>query len=140
MNEFWQNKWVRLFLLKGRFALTSSVATAIDYVLYLLLVRSWLPPVPANVVSYSCGMVVNFILQKRFVFTLQRSVSKAFGLAILVSLGGMALSTGIIYLLSQMDFFIPRQYLAKLAATGIVFFYNFYLKRFVFEKRFITLD
>ncbi len=140
MSEFWQNKWVRLFLLKGRFALTSSVATAIDYVLYLVLVHSWLPPVSANVVSYSCGMVVNFMLQKRFVFTLQRSVSRAFLLAILVSLGGMALSTGIIYFLSKIEFFISRQYLAKLGATGIVFFYNFYLKRFVFEKRFITSD
>ncbi|GJM34708.1 MAG: hypothetical protein DHS20C18_37090 [Saprospiraceae bacterium] len=120
--------------------MTSSVATAVDYVLYLVLVRNWLAPVPANVISYSVGMVINFLLQKRFVFTLQRSVSKAFGLAILVSLGGMVLSTGIIYLLSRVDFFVDRQYLAKLSATGIVFFYNFYLKRFVFEKRFITSD
>jgi len=29
------------------------------------------------------------------------------------------------------------QALTKLIATGIVFFYNFYLKRYVFERKFI---
>ena len=49
----------------------------------------------------------------------------------------MALSTGIIYGLSQIEFFNERQYITKLCATGFVFFYNFYLKRYVFEKKFI---
>lgn len=127
-----------LFLLKAKFAMTSAVATTLDYVVYLSLVNRVFSPALSNVISYSCGMVLNFILQKRFVFDLQRSVSKAFMLSMLVSLGGMGLSTLIVSSLSKIDFFDTRQYITKIIATGMVFFYNFYLKRYVFEKRFIS--
>lgn len=128
----------RLFKMKLRFAMTGAVATSVDYFLYLWLVdwQGW-PPVRANVLSYSCGMVLNFLMQKRFVFELKGSSMRAFGLSALVSLGGMALSTGIVYGLSQVVFFSENQYITKLIATGLVFFYNFYLKRYVFERKFI---
>jgi len=127
----------KLFLLKAKFAMTGAVATTVDYVVYLVLVNDFFTPVISNIISYSCGMVINFLLQKRFVFTLEGSVSRAFILSVAVSLGGMALSTGIIYGLSQIEFFNERQYITKLFATGFVFFYNFYLKRYVFERKFI---
>ncbi|MCB0566321.1 MAG: GtrA family protein [Phaeodactylibacter sp.] len=126
-----------LFQLKARFAMTGAVATTVDYVIYLLLVGRFFSPVISNIISYSCGMVINFILQKRFVFALQGSAYRAFALSLIVSLGGMALSTGIIYGLTQLDFFSSHQYITKLCATGTVFFYNFYLKRYVFERKFI---
>ncbi|MCG8329080.1 MAG: GtrA family protein [Chitinophagales bacterium] len=126
-----------LFLLKAKFAMTGAVATSVDYVLYLVLEKYFFSPVISNIISYSVGMVLNFIMQKRFVFTLEGSVSRAFLLSVVVSLGGMAISTGIIYGLSQVEFFDERQYITKLCATGIVFFYNFYLKRYVFERKFI---
>lgn len=94
-------------------------------------------PVSANLISYSCGMVANFLMQKRFVFKLQGSSQRAFFLSILVSIGGLGLSTGIIYGLTQISFFNERQYVTKLVATGLVFFYNFYFKRYVFERKFI---
>lgn len=117
--------------------MTGAVATSVDYVLYLVLEKYFFSPVISNIISYSVGMVLNFIMQKRFVFTLEGSVSRAFLLSAVVSLGGMAISTGIIYGLSQVEFFDERQYITKLCATGIVFFYNFYLKRYVFERKFI---
>lgn len=133
--------WLKkLFLLVVKFAITSSVATLVDYFLYLILVYWFLAPVPSNVISYSCGMVVNFFLQKRFVFDLRRKVYTAFFMAIAVSLGGLALSTFIIWSLNNWPFFQVHQYVTKLFATGLVFFYNFILKRFVFEKRFLTFD
>ncbi len=125
-----------LVRLKLRFAMTGLAATAVDYVLYLVLVERFLSPEWSNVVSYSCGMVINFLLQKRFVFNLKGSVSRAFILSMFVSLGGLALSTGIIYLLTKWPFFMTYQFITKLIATGVVFFYNFYCKRYVFERRF----
>lgn len=133
-------KLKKLFLLKVRFAMTSSVATLIDYGLYLGLVYTVLTPVPSNIISASCGMIVNFFLQKKFVFDLQRKVYHAFFMAIAVSLGGIALGTTIIWGLNHWPFFQVHQYVTKLCATGLVFFYNFYLKRFVFEKRFVSFD
>lgn len=126
-----------LFRMKAKFAMTGAVATTVDYVVYLVLVARFFSPVVSNIISYSCGMVINFLLQKRFVFVLQGSPYRAFGLSLGVSLGGMALSTGIIYGLTRLEFFSQYQYITKLCATGMVFFYNFYLKRYVFERKFI---
>ena len=126
MNETIQ-KLKSLFLLKFKFALTSSVATLVDYFLYLGLVEYFFAPVPSNIMSTSVGMVINFILQKRYIFDLQRKVSTAFLGSVAVSMGGIALSTSIIYGLNQLEFFAQYQALTKLVATGLVFFYNFYL-------------
>jgi len=135
-------KLKKLFFIQLRFALTSSMATLVDLGLWTLLTYlELLAPEPANIVSGFCGMVVNFFLQKRYVFDLQRKVSTAFIMALVVSLGGIALGTFIISLLVQIPFFTGKfQILAKLCATGIVFFYNFFLKRYVFEKRFFEVD
>jgi putative flippase GtrA len=131
----------KLFWVKLKFAMTSSVATAIDYLLFLFLFYALsFEPVPANIIAASCGMVANFFLQKRYVFDLQRKVSTAFLMSAVVSVGGIALSTLIIYLLNKIEFFANYQFLAKAIATGTVFFYNFYFKRYVFEKRFFSVD
>lgn len=135
-----RNKLRKLFLLKIKFAASGLVATSVDYGLYLLLVNRFFSPVESNVISYSCGMIINFVLQKRFVFSLKGSVSRAFILSMVVSLGGLLLSTAIIYSLSGIEFFAGRQYITKLCATGMVFFYNFYFKRYVFERRFFKVD
>lgn len=136
MKDF-LNKVVELGFMKVKFALTGSVATIVDMTLFYFLEKYFVTAVIANVISYSVGMVINFILQRRFIFDLQRKVSTAFLGSLLVSLGGLGLSTLIIYILNQYAFFQDLPIAAKIIATGIVFFYNFYLKRYVFEKKFI---
>lgn len=133
----WKEKVKELILLKFKFGLSSLVATSINYGLYLLLVNRVLPPVPANIIAYSTAVIVNFILQKRFVFTAKGKVSTVFMRAMLVSVIGMGIDTGIIYSLNQMTFFAEHQAVTKLVSTGIVFFYNFYFKRYAFERKFI---
>lgn len=119
---------------KLKFAATSSLATAVDYFLYMLLVTYFLAPVPSNIISRSVGVIINFILQKQFVFILKRNITDAFALSILFSVIGIALSTLFIYGLSQITFFNENQAITKLIVTGILFFYNFYTKRFAFQK------
>jgi putative flippase GtrA len=121
---------------KLRYATASAIATVVDYTLYLGLVYTVLKPVPANIIATTCGIVINFFLQRRFVFNLQRKPEHAFALAMLVSLGALFLSTLIIYLLNLYPFFQTYQFVTKFVATGLVFFYNFHFKRFAFEKRF----
>lgn len=140
MKTVW-SKFYKLFLLKAKFALSSLVATSVNIGLYMLLVKVVLwAPAPAEVVAYSTAVVINFILQKTFVFALNRKLSHAFWLSMLVSLGGLLISTGIIYSLNLVPFFQDNQLLTKLCAVGIVFFYNFYFKRYVFEKRFFDVE
>ncbi|MDA1122570.1 MAG: GtrA family protein [Bacteroidetes bacterium] len=129
----------RYFLPKIKFGATSSLATAIDYVLYLVLVDNYLPPLYSNLISSFVGIIANFFMQKRFIFELRRKVYHTFLLSFSFSLIGMAISTTIVTLLSRIDFFSDYQFITKIIATVIVFFYNFYSKRLAFENR-ITKD
>ncbi|MEL7119488.1 MAG: GtrA family protein [Bacteroidota bacterium] len=133
-------KLQKLFMLKAKFALSSLVATSVNIGLYMLLVNKVFAPVPSEIIAYSVAVVINYILQRKFVFSLKRKEWQAFTGAMLVSLGGLILSTLIIYLLNLVPFFQENQLITKLCAVGIVFFYNFYFKRFAFERRFFGVD
>ncbi|TXF90521.1 GtrA family protein [Neolewinella aurantiaca] len=115
------------------FLLSGIVATGINFGMYLLLVDRFLPPGPATMVAYSSSVLVNFVLQRYFVFELRRSVQSAFVLSMLVSAGGMLLDWLIVTGLHQFPYLGDQEWIIKGAATGIVFFYNFYAKRRVFE-------
>ena len=124
-------------MLKFKFALTSLVATVIDYSLYLVLVYSLFTPLVANTIAYTIAVIINFALQKKFVFSMERKATTVFWLAVGVSAVGLGLSNLIIWTLIQYPFFVKNQYATKLVATGLVFFWNFYMKRFIFEKKFV---
>jgi putative flippase GtrA len=125
---------MKTICLQIRFAMTSSVATVIDYTLYLIAVSWFFTPVVSNILSFSIGIMVNFLLQKKFIFLLKRDVLQTFALSLSFSLIGLILSTVLIYILTQFLFFMKYQYITKLIVTGIIFFYNFYTKRYAFEK------
>ena len=129
--------WRELIEKKMRFVMTSGLSTALDYVFYLFLVSTVFVPVVANVVSYTIIMILNFILQRYLVFNLERKLKQAFKIAMLVSFGGMVLSTIMVYWLNHYQYLAQRQYLLKMIATGTLFFYNFYLKRYAFERKFV---
>ncbi|MBK8706010.1 MAG: GtrA family protein [Saprospiraceae bacterium] len=131
----WMEKARQLVMMKAKYATASAIATAVDYTLYLMLVDRVFSPAPSNVISYTCGVLVNFVLQRFFVFELQRRASHAFLLAMLVSLGGMAISTGIVAGLSMLAFLHSTSLLQTLRHRHCIF-YNFYFKRYVFEKAF----
>ena len=124
--------------MKTKFAASSGVATLVDMGLFALLAKVTSFPVEViNIFTSLVGMVINFVLQKKYIFELNRKVRTAFLLSLTVSIGGIALSTSIIYGLKTLEIFQLYPILAKIIATGIVFFYNFYLKKFSFEKKFL---
>lgn len=133
-GSLWE-KIRQLFFLKVKFAGAGAVATSVDYVLYLVLVNRVFSPVLSNIVSYGTAVLINFTMHKRFIFSQKGATLPTFLASISASLIGLSLSTALIYGLTQMPFFAAHQYLTKLLSTGILFFYNFYSKRFVFERR-----
>lgn len=116
-----------------KFASTSAIATLVDYILYLVLVEYFFSPVYSHIISAGCGMIINFFLQKRFVFVLRRKIQWAFIGSVLASLIGIALGSVLIHYLNFIDFFKEYQFITKLVVTGTIFFYNFFTKRFIFE-------
>ena len=123
---------------KFKFGISSSIATFVDYVLFIALSSYVFTPVISNILSQFTGMVLNFTLQKKYVFILQRKLDAAFLLSIGFSLLGIAIGTAMIWLLVKIEFFSGQPFITKLIVTGMIFFYNFYTKRFAFEKRFLT--
>lgn len=119
---------------KLKFASTSFVATVVDYSIYLVLFYSGLPKATSNVISASCGFLVNFFLQKKYIFTLRRKATTTFVISLSFSLAGIGISTALILLLSKNSVLNQHQYITKLLVTGIMFFYNYYTKRIAFEK------
>lgn len=115
------------------FAVTGGIATAINGGVYLLLVDRVLPPGPSTLIAYWSSVVLNFFLQRYFVFQLNRSLRSAFVLSMLVSIGGMGLDWLIVTGLHRFPLLGDVEWLIKGTAIFIVFFYNFYLKRLVFE-------
>lgn len=117
------------------FFLSGLVATGVNYGMYLFLVDRYLHFQAATVVAYSSSVLLNFVLQRYFVFELRRSVRSAFGLSMLVSLGGLLLDSFLIYVLHHWIIVSEQEWIIKGLVTGLVFFYNYYLKRLVFEGR-----
>lgn len=117
------------------FAITGAIATGINGGVYLLLVDRVLPPGPATLLAYWSSVILNFFMQRYFVFQLNRSLRSAFVLSMLVSFGGMGLDWLIVTGLHRFPLLGQAEWLIKGTAIFIVFFYNFYAKRRVFEGK-----
>lgn len=128
-------KLTAFFLPKIKFAATSTVATSVDYGVFFsfLYFSSSKYVVPAQLIAYCSGLLVNFVLQKKFIFKLNRRLISTFQLSVSFSLFGLFLSTLLIYLFNLIPFFQSHLIAAKVLITGILFFYNFYSKRYSFE-------
>lgn len=132
------NPRARDFILpKIKFAITSSVATALDYGLYLMFTLWFgINESISHAVSYSAGMVANFLLQRWFIFETNRKIGVVFSLSVTFSLIGWVLSQLIFNtLIFFFVFFSNHDLLAKIVVTATIFLYNFYTKRFSFEKK-----
>ncbi len=117
-----------------RFFGTSLIATTIDFCLYVLLLSS-LSPTLAHIVSATSGMVVNFILQRRWVFNPTRSMGVSFLLSALFSLGGVFLGAILVYFFTQATLLKDFEIIAKLITIAIVFVYNYLTKKIAFGDR-----
>lgn len=120
---------------KLKFASTSTIATSIDYALFFVFTHLGLAIQVAHFCSYAVASALNFILQKKYIFDLNRKVHHAFLISVSFSIISLVLSTGLIYLLALIEIWIEYPIIPKLITTGIIFFFNFYTKQFAFEGR-----
>src|SRR5712691_10026700 len=83
-----------------RFGMVSVVATVVDFGIFnILVIPKILSPLPATTISYSCGIVTSFVLNKWFTFRGGRaSVAHEFGLFVAISLVGLGLNNGAVAL------------------------------------------
>ena len=130
----------RLSFAQAKFFTSSVIATAVDYALFFLLDWTLFDPVTAHAISYPIAVVVNFYLQKRFIFSLKRSPRSAFAISMVFSVIGWGLGVAMIWFLLKIPLLAAWPVLAKIIVTAVLFFFNFYTKRFAFERRFFAAD
>lgn len=114
-----------------RFALVGGVATVIQYLCYLLLLKTGVISAEvATVVSYCISLIFNFILSNVFTFKTKATTRKATGFLMshMVNLG---MQTGLVYVFSH----IIAPSIALIPAMIICIPINFLLVRLSLKGR-----
>ncbi|MDZ5696474.1 GtrA family protein [Chelativorans sp. M5D2P16] len=108
----------------ARFAVVGAVTTTLDVVLFTGLVMMSLAAAPANLLSYSTGIVVSYQLNRTWTFRAGRSYAQAvkFGVS---TLTGLLLSTLLVAFLATL---IPAP-AAKLVSVPVIFVWNYLMAR-----------
>lgn len=125
-----------LFKKMLKYAGVSYVGTVVDFALFRFAFYYWFPLFYAELFASFIGMIINFFLQKKYVFNPNRNTYIAFALSILSSFIVMSLGALLITQLIKLPLFEKFISLAKIGVIGFKFLINFFTKRWIFEKRF----
>ncbi|MBN1247855.1 MAG: GtrA family protein [Anaerolineae bacterium] len=131
-----------------KFAVVGIIGAIVDFgILYLLhAVLGW-PLALANTISFSCAVVSNFTWNRYWTYPDSRSkpITSQLGQFFVVNIAGWAINTGILLLLegpltnlAGTVSLVATEALAhklgynaaKVFATGVVMFWNFFINRF----------
>ena len=133
LSDTSSNKEIERF---SRFLAVGAVGTLLDFSLLTLLKLAGLPTLLANSLSFTAGLLNNFTLNRQWTFNQgpQSDWYKQFAQFTLVSLFGLALNNIIVLSLESVLGNILGQpewgYLpAKVIATGVVMFWNYFANR-----------
>lgn len=115
----------------AKFLTSSVIATLTDFLLYSSLVDVMMPT-SANIISSSVGMIINFSIQRRWVFVPNQKIYISFILSVIFSLGGLVLGIFIIFGLTTWTILSAYPIIAKVITIGILFIYNYKTKKIAF--------
>lgn len=119
-----------------RYGLVSVVALVVDFGGMVLLVELLsVHYLVAATVSFTAGLIVNYVLSRLWVFNESRYRSKAgeFIAFSLIGIVGLLLNNGIIWL--SVEHVGMHYAVSKVIATGVVFFWNFGLRKIIVFKQ-----
>lgn len=106
-----------------RFALVGGLATAIQYVILILLVRGLeMAPTLASSLGFVLSAGVNYLLNYRFTFRSRRPHGPAVVKFGLLAGAGLLINAAVMHLLVAAS---VNYLLAQVGATGLVLFWNF---------------
>ena len=123
------------FLSLIKFGLTGLSGLLIDFSLtWLLKEELHVNKFIANAVGFTFAVLSNYFINRFWTFSTvdKQQVSKQLGAFVLVSLFGLALNSGFIYLFTTV--WVLDFYLSKILAIVLVFFWNFSANYFLVFK------
>ena len=119
----------------SRFSVVGGITTLGDFVIFSVLTMLLdVATIPANLVSYSCGIVASFLLNRNWTFSHSRGGTSIAGQGLrfaMTNSAGLLLSTALVALLAMV---LPRP-VAKILSIPIVFIWNYQTaKLWVFRR------
>ena len=100
------------------YMILSTIWTIVDCCLFLILTWLWLPIIPSNIISDTCGMITSFTLNVRRNFKNNDHIKARFVSYVTISVTWMVLSTSMVYLFIKW-LWIPK-WLSKLTQLLIM--------------------
>ena len=113
----------------GKFFIVGAISTAVDFVIYSLLVFMGVAYYIAIVIGYMIGLLVNFYLARSKVFVKGSRFAKIhheFLAVFAVSVVAVGLNIVIVWALAK---FSLDYYSARAVALVAVFFFNYYARK-----------
>lgn len=126
------NIWLQLF----RYGFVGGVAFVADYgSLYILTEWVGLYYLLSAAIAFLLGLTVNYLISISWVFNKNRHSSVAMELLIFTLIGvvGLLLNEGIMYVAT--DCLSLHYMFSKLASTVMVFFWNFFARKFILFRQ-----
>ncbi len=114
-----------------KFLFLGVVSTLIDYAVYSGLILMHVDYVVAIVAGYSTGLLANYQIGRRYIFTAGVKVGSSrteFAAVVSIAVVGALLNIAIVKLLSYSVWHIDPIY-SRGAAIGIVFFWNYFARK-----------
>lgn len=126
-----RSKLIRQIVL---FAFVGVVSTAIDYGTFILLAYKFnINYIVASTLSYSAGILFNYVASMKYVFDgrAERSKSHEFFLYVVLTLIGLGLNQLVLFV--SVDWLRVSKALGKIIATALVLVYNFVSRKLFIE-------
>ncbi len=120
----------RVFSRVIKYSLSSLSGTAFDYLVYAILL-SFLPPAWSYGIAKASSGVLNYELNRRFVFHRKHSLKNMLGYAALATFS-MTAGSLLVSLLTRNGL---NNFLAKMAIDVVLFAFNYLMQKFVIFKK-----
>jgi putative flippase GtrA len=106
-----------------RYLAVGGIATAIQYVLLVFLVRAFgMAPTPASTIGFALSAVVNYLLNYSFTFRSDRPHGPAAAKFAVLAGSGLLINAIIMHVMVTAG---VRYLIAQVCATGVVLFWGF---------------
>ena len=114
-----------------KFLLLGVLSTAIDYAVYAVLILLHVNYVFAVVAGYGTGLLANYHIARRYIFTegtKLKSTKREFIAVVAIAIFGMLINIAIVKLLSYSLLHIDPLF-SRIAAICIAFFWNYFMRK-----------
>lgn len=114
----------------ARYFVVGGVAACVDIGLFMLLARGMgLPYQPVGAGTFVLATLVNYVLSVRFVFVSGSRFGRKSEIALVYVVSAVGLGINALMLWAGVELAHASLFLSKIAATGTVFFWNYFARR-----------